>query len=183
MKVIASELPGVSIIEPAVHGDERGFFFEAYHCERFAMHGLPTEFPQTNVSRSVKGVLRGLHHQWPKPQGKLVWVLEGSVFDVAVDIRRGSAHFGRWFGLELSAENHRMLYVPPGFAHGFCVTSEYATFAYMCTQTYDGKADRSIAWNDPRIGVDWPIQSPSLSPKDLAALPLSDIDLEHLPEL
>jgi len=183
MKCIDTLLPGVIQIEPSVHGDERGFFFEAFHRERFAMHGLPTEFNQTNVSRSGKGVLRGLHHQWPKAQGKLVWVLEGSVFDVAIDIRRRSSHFGRWFGVELSAQNHRMLYLPPGFAHGFCVTSEFATFAYMCTQTYDGKADRSIAWNDPQIGIDWPVATPSLSAKDLAALPLDEIPPEHLPEL
>ncbi len=182
MKFIDTDLPGVVVIEPAVHGDERGFFYEAYHRERFRMHDLPAEFVQTNVSRSAKGVLRGLHHQWPKPQGKLVWVVEGSVFDVAVDIRRGSPHFGRWFGTELSVGNHRMMYIPPGFAHGFCVLSDYASFAYMCTQTYDRAADRAVAWDDPGIAVDWPIAQPSLSDRDHVALRLDEIPLEHLPE-
>ena len=124
MKVLDTPLPGVKLIEPAVFGDARGYFFEAFNRGRFAEHGLPTDFPQANTSRSARGVLRGLHHQWPKPQGKLVWVLEGSVFDVAVDIRRSSATFGQWFGAELSVDNHRMMYVPPGFLHGFdCVTA------------------------------------------------------------
>ncbi len=182
MKFIESELPGVVVIEPAVNGDERGFFFEAFHRERFRMHGMPTEFAQTNISRSAKGVLRGLHHQWPKPQGKLVWIVEGSVFDVAVDIRRGSPHFGRWFGAELSADNHRMMYVPPGFAHGFCVLSEHATFSYMCTQTYDRTGDRAIAWDDPEIAIDWPVVDPSLSDRDFAALPLREVPPDHLPD-
>lgn len=182
MKCIDTELPGVIVIEPTVHGDERGFFFEAYHRERFLMHGLPTDFLQTNVSRSARGVLRGLHHQWPKPQGKLVWVMEGSVFDVAVDIRQGSPTYGRWYAAELSAENHRMMFVPPGFAHGFCVLSEYATFAYMCTHTYDRSGDRAIAWDDPQIAVEWPITDPSLSDRDRSAARLSDIPADQLPE-
>ncbi|MCB1612272.1 MAG: dTDP-4-dehydrorhamnose 3,5-epimerase [Lysobacterales bacterium] len=183
MKVLDTPLPGVKLIEPAVFGDARGYFFEAFNRGRFAEHGLPTDFPQANTSRSARGVLRGLHHQWPKPQGKLVWVLEGSVFDVAVDIRRSSATFGQWFGAELSVDNHRMMYVPPGFLHGFVVTSEYATFSYLCTELYDASCDRSVAWNDPDIGVEWPTQSPLLSGKDQQAPRLKDVALHDLPEL
>ena len=183
MKVLDTPLPGVKLIEPAVYGDARGYFFEAFNRGRFAEHGLPTDFPQANTSRSARGVLRGLHHQWPKPQGKLVWVLEGSVFDVAVDIRRSSATFGQWFGAELSVDNHRMMYVPPGFLHGFVVTSEYATFSYLCTELYDASCDRSVAWNDPDIGVEWPTQSPLLSGKDQQAPRLKDVALHDLPEL
>ena len=183
MKVLDTPLPGVKLIEPAVFGDARGYFFEAFNRGRFGEHGLPTDFPQANTSRSARGVLRGLHHQWPKPQGKLVWVLEGSVFDVAVDIRRSSATFGQWFGAELSVDNHRMMYVPPGFLHGFVVTSEYATFSYLCTELYDASCDRSVAWNDPDIGVEWPTQSPLLSGKDQQAPRLKDVALHDLPEL
>ena len=183
MKVLDTPLPGVKLIEPAVYGDARGYFFEAFNRGRFGEHGLPTDFPQANTSRSARGVLRGLHHQWPKPQGKLVSVLEGSVFDVAVDIRRSSATFGQWFGAELSVDNHRMMYVPPGFLHGFVVTSEYATFSYLCTELYDASCDRSVAWNDPDIGVEWPTQSPLLSGKDQQAPRLKDVALHDLPEL
>lgn len=183
MKLLPTTLPGVALIEPAVFGDDRGFFFEAFNRDRFAAAGLPTDFPQANTSRSARGVLRGLHHQLPRPQGKLVWVVEGSVFDVAVDIRRGSPHFGRWFGAELSATNHRMMYVPPGFLHGFQVLSEYATFSYLCTALYDATCDRSVAWNDPDIGIDWPIAEPVLSGKDRIAPRLADVAPDHLPEL
>jgi dTDP-4-dehydrorhamnose 3,5-epimerase len=182
MKTLTTTLPGVLVVEPAVFGDERGFFFEAYNRDRFAAAGLPTDFPQANTSRSARGVLRGLHHQRPRPQGKLVWVVEGSVFDVAVDIRRGSPHFGRWFGAELSVANHRMMYVPPGFAHGFQVLSEHATFCYLCTELYDGASDRSIAWNDPDIGIMWPIAQPLLSAKDKLASRLADVSADLLPE-
>ncbi|MBK9655629.1 MAG: dTDP-4-dehydrorhamnose 3,5-epimerase [Rhodanobacteraceae bacterium] len=183
MKLLPTTLPGVALIEPAVFGDDRGFFFEAFNRDRFAAAGLPTDFPQANTSRSARGVLRGLHHQLPRPQGKLVWVVEGSVFDVAVDIRRGSPNFGRWFGAELSAGNHRMMYVPPGFLHGFQVLSEYATFSYLCTELYDSSCDRSVAWNDPDIGIAWPIAQPQLSGKDRAAPRLADVSPDHLPEL
>lgn len=181
MKLIETPLPGVVVIEPAVHGDARGWFMEAFNRERFAAAGLPTEFPQANTSRSARGVLRGLHHQWPKPQGKLVWVLEGSVWDVAVDVRRGSGSFGRWYGVELSAANHRMIYVPPGCLHGFQVLSEHATFSYLVTELYDPACDRSIAWNDPDIGVDWPLADPALSARDRAAPRLRDVTAESLP--
>lgn len=183
MKVLESPLPGVKVIEPAVHGDDRGYFFEAYNQARFAGAGLPTNFVQANSSRSARGVLRGLHHQWPRPQGKLVWVLEGSVFDVAVDVRRGSATFGRWFGTELSVANHRMLYVPPGFLHGFVVTSEHATFSYLVTELYDPGCEHSVAWNDPDIGVEWPIAEPLLSSKDRIAPRLSAVAAAQLPEI
>ncbi|HWS26197.1 MAG TPA: dTDP-4-dehydrorhamnose 3,5-epimerase [Xanthomonadales bacterium] len=183
MKLLPTTLPGVALIEPTVFGDDRGFFFEAFNRDRFAAAGLPTDFPQANTSRSARGVLRGLHHQLPRPQGKLVWVVEGSVFDVAVDVRRGSAHFGRWFGAELSAANHRMMYVPPGFLHGFQVLSENATFSYLCTELYDASCDRSVAWNDPDIGISWPIAEPVLSGKDRMAPRLADVAPDHLPEL
>lgn len=182
MKVHTTSLPGVVVIEPAVFGDARGYFFEVWQRERFAAHGLPTDFAQSNVSRSAQGVLRGLHHQWPQPQGKLVSVLEGSVFDVAVDIRRGSATFGQWFGAELSADNHRMMYIPPGFAHGFVVQSENATFSYLCTTAYQRSADHSIAWDDPDIGIRWPCAAPLLSDKDRAARRLCEQAPDELPE-
>ena len=182
MKLLPTSIAGVALIEPAVFGDDRGFFFEAYNRARFAAAGLPTDFPQANTSRSAQGVLRGLHHQQPRPQGKLVWVVEGAVFDVAVDIRRGSPTFGRWFGAELSVTNHRMMYVPPGFLHGFQVISEHATFSYLCTELYDASCDRSIAWNDPDIGVTWPIAEPQLSGKDRIAPRLADVPVELLPQ-
>jgi len=181
MKTFETTLPGVTVIEPTVFGDARGYFFESFNRDRFAAAGLPTEFVQANSSRSARGVLRGLHHQWPKPQGKLVWVLEGNVFDVAVDVRRSSAHFGRWFGAELSAENHRMMYVPPGFLHGFVVLSEYATFSYLCTELYDRSCEGSVVWNDPDIGIEWPIAAPLLADKDHQAPRLADLAAHLLP--
>lgn len=181
MKLVETSIPGVVVIEPAVHGDSRGYFFEAYNRARFAAAGLPTDFPQANTSRSARGVLRGLHHQWPRPQGKLVWVVEGSVYDVAVDVRRGSPTFGQWYGVELSADNHRMIYVPPGCLHGFQVTSEYATFSYLVTELYDPSCDRSIAWDDPDIGVQWPIAEPQLSAKDRSAPRLREVPPDQLP--
>lgn len=181
MKLIETPLPGVVLIEPRVFGDARGHFFEAFNRTRFAAAGLPTDFPQANTSRSARGVLRGLHHQWPKPQGKLVWVVEGAVWDVAVDVRRGSPTFGQWFGDELSAANQRMIYVPPGCLHGFQVLSEHATFCYLVTELYDPACDRSIAWDDPDIGVQWPLADPELSAKDRAAPRLRDVPADLLP--
>ncbi|WP_024891506.1 dTDP-4-dehydrorhamnose 3,5-epimerase [Luteimonas huabeiensis] len=181
MKIERTELPGCTIIEPAVFGDARGFFFETWNAERFGEHGLPTRFVQSNVSSSAQGVLRGLHYQWPRPQGKLVSVLEGEVFDVAVDIRRGSPHFGRWIGVVLSAENRRQLWIPEGFAHGFAVLSERAVFSYLCTDVYVKEADAGVRWDDPDIGIDWPIASPVLSDKDAAAPRLADVAEERLP--
>lgn len=183
MKVIETSLPGVLVIEPQVFGDARGFFYESYNEVRFREAGIDARFVQSNVSRSARGVLRGLHYQWPHPQGKFVSVLEGEVFDVAVDIRRGSPHFGKWFGAMLTADNKRHMWIPEGFAHGFCVLSEYATFSYQCTALYDSKADAGVAWNDPAIGIDWPIGEPRLSEKDNKAPMLKDIPVDRLPEL
>ena len=182
MKVTGTKLPGVLIIEPQVFGDERGYFMESWSQHRYKEAGIDHDFVQSNVSKSQQGVLRGLHFQNPNPQGKLVYVLEGEVFDVAVDIRRGSPTFGQHEGIILSGENHRQFYVPEGFAHGFCVLSESATFCYMCTNYYDAQADASIAWNDPELNIDWPITSPSLSSKDCIALNLNDFNSSKLPE-
>ncbi|WP_313914139.1 dTDP-4-dehydrorhamnose 3,5-epimerase [Tahibacter sp.] len=181
MKVIQTRLPGCVAIEPAVFGDARGFFYESYNAEKFKAAGLDLRFVQANVSRSARGVLRGLHYQWPNPQGKLVSVVEGEVFDVAVDIRRGSPTFGQWAGVMLTAENHRHFWVPEGFAHGFVVLSEFATFAYQCTALYDAKADAGVRWNDPAIAIDWPVSAPLLSGKDEKAPLLADIAPERLP--
>ncbi|MEA5122822.1 dTDP-4-dehydrorhamnose 3,5-epimerase [Xanthomonas floridensis] len=181
MKVIETSLPGCFVIEPRVLGDERGQFFEAWNAERFDQHGFPARFLQSNISTSTKGVLRGLHYQWPRPQGKLVSVLEGEVYDVAVDIRRGSPYFGQWTAAILSAENNRQFWIPEGFAHGFAVLSERAVFSYLCTDIYVHDADASVRWNDATIGVDWPISSPILSGKDRAAPLLEDIDDARLP--
>jgi len=181
VKIIETKIPGCVVIEPAVHGDARGFFYESYNAERFAQAGFDFKFVQTNVSRSARDVLRGLHYQWPNPQGKLVSVLEGEVYDVAVDIRAGSPTFGRWAAAILSAENKRHFWVPEGFAHGFAVLSDDATFVYQCTALYDRAADSGIRWNDGDIAVDWPIAEPLLSDKDQRAPFLADIAREKLP--
>ncbi len=181
MKVIRTALPGCVVIEPQVHGDARGFFYESFNAARFAEAGLDLAFVQANVSRSAEGVLRGLHYQWPKPQGKLVSVLEGEVYDVAVDIRAGSPTFGQWAAAILSAGNRRHFWVPEGFAHGFAVLSEHATFTYQCTALYDRDADTAIRWNDGAIGIDWPLAEPTLSARDAAAPFLADIPRERLP--
>ncbi len=175
MKLVETPLPGVLIVEPRVFRDERGFFLEVWNAATFAAQGLDVGFVQDNHSLSQHGTLRGLHVQLPKSQGKLVRCTEGTVFDVAVDIRRGSPTFGRWFGVELSAENFRQLWVPPDFAHGFCVLSPRAQVEYKCTEIYDAKADLAIAWNDPAIGIGWPIQAPLLSPKDQSARRLEEL--------
>jgi dTDP-4-dehydrorhamnose 3,5-epimerase len=175
VKVVPTALPGVVIIEPQVLGDERGFFFESYHAARYAEAGLPEHFVQDNHSRSVPGTLRGLHYQLHHPQGKLVRVIHGAVFDVAVDIRRGSPTFGRWVGVELSAANKRQLYVPPGFAHGFCVPTEASELAYKVTGYWQPGDERGIAWNDPTLAIAWPIKSaPLISDKDKALPRLTD---------
>ncbi|MFC5526988.1 dTDP-4-dehydrorhamnose 3,5-epimerase [Rhodanobacter ginsengisoli] len=181
MKVIETALPGALIIEPQVFGDARGFFYESYNKGRWQEAGIEAEFIQTNVSRSAKGVLRGLHYQWPNPQGKLVSVLEGEVYDVAVDIRRGSPTFGRSAAVMLTADNHRHFWVPEGFAHGFCVLSEFATFTYQCTALYDASADAGIRWNDAALGIDWPLSEPLLSDKDRKTPLLQDVPAERLP--
>ncbi len=182
MKFIETSLPGCVVIEPQVFGDSRGFFYESYNEAKYREAGIDRRFVQSNVSRSARGVLRGLHYQWPHPQGKLVSVLEGEVYDVAVDIRRGSPTFGQWAGVMLTAENHRHFWIPEGFAHGFCVLSEFATFSYQCTDLYDAKADGGVRWNDPAIGIDWPVSEPLLSDKDSKAPLLADVSPDRLPE-
>jgi dTDP-4-dehydrorhamnose 3,5-epimerase len=179
MKITETALPGVLIIEPRVFGDARGFFLESWNARSFAAAGLDLEFVQDNHSRSARGVLRGLHYQLANPQGKLVRVTRGAVFDVAVDIRRSSPHFGQWVGVELSDSNHHMLYIPPGFAHGFVVLSEVADFVYKCTSLYDAASDRGIRWDDPAIGIAWPDTGapPLLSGKDAVAPLLADAEV------
>jgi dTDP-4-dehydrorhamnose 3,5-epimerase len=181
VKVIQTDLPGCLVIEPQVFGDDRGFFFESFNTDKLAAHGLAPNFVQGNVSSSVRGVLRGLHYQWPKPQGKYVSVVEGEVWDVAVDIRRGSPTFGRWAGVVLSAENKRHFWIPEGFAHGFVTLSERAVFTYLCTATYDAQADAGIRWNDADLAIDWPVSEPALSGKDAKAPFLADIPADRLP--
>ena len=181
MKIVKTPLDGCVVIEPAVHGDSRGYFYESFHAQKFAEAGLDLRFVQTNVSRSARGVLRGLHYQWPNPQGKLVSVVEGEVYDVAVDIRVGSPTFGRWAAAILSAENKRHFWVPEGFAHGFVVLSDDATFVYQCTALYDREADSGIRWNDGEIAVDWPVAQPLLSDKDQRAPFLAEVTRDRLP--
>ena len=168
MKVTQLDIPGVLLFEPAVFRDPRGLFCETFHAQRYAEAGITELFVQDNYSRSIRGTLRGLHYQDPHAQGKLVMVLDGTVYDVVVDIRRGSPTFGTWHGVELSADNSRQLYVPPGCAHGFCVTSEQAAFLYKCTDFYSPKDERGIIWNDPTLAISWPVPAPVLSLKDQA---------------
>ena len=175
MRIADSPLPGVRIVEPLVHRDERGFFLEVFHAAKFAEQGLDVAFVQDNHSSSRRGALRGLHLQTIEPQGKLVRCVEGEIFDVAVDVRRGSPTFARWFGVSLSASNFRQLWIPPGFAHGFAVLSEVAQVEYKCTSLYRPDADLSIAWNDPEIGVAWPVAEPLLSAKDARAARLAEL--------
>jgi len=179
MKVIETSIPEVLIIEPKVFGDDRGFFYESFNAAAFeAATGLTRSFVQDNHSKSQRGVLRGLHYQIQQPQGKLVRVVAGEVFDVAVDLRRSSPSFGRWAGVHLSAQNQRQLWIPEGFAHGFVVLSETAEFLYKTTDYYAPEHERSLLWNDPELGIEWPIeQAPQLSAKDLAGKPLSEAEL------
>ena len=168
MKVSETNLPGVVLIEPTVFDDARGRFYEGWSESRYADAGVPGSFVQDNVSRSTHGTLRGLHLQHPYGQAKLVHVLVGEVFDVAVDVRVGSPHFGRWTGATLSESNSHQLYIPPGFAHGLCVVSDTALLAYKCTEYYHPETEITVAWNDPGVGVGWPIAEPTLSKKDRA---------------
>lgn len=177
MNVIETALPGVLIIEPRVFGDERGFFMETWNAGAFAEAGLDLAFVQDNHSRSQRGVLRGLHFQNPFPQGKLVRVTRGAVFDVAVDLRWSSRHYGKWVGVELSADNKRMLWVPEGFAHGFLTLEDDTDFLYKCTAPYLPETEHTLAWNDPAVGIDWPLagREPIISAKDAAGLSLADV--------
>jgi dTDP-4-dehydrorhamnose 3,5-epimerase len=174
MKAVATELPGVVVIELDVYRDARGFFVETYHAGKYPAFGIDAPFVQDNHSRSVRGTLRGLHVQVTRPQAKLVRVVAGEIFDVAVDVRRGSPTFGRWAGLTLSAETFRQLYIPGGFAHGFCVVSEVADVEYKCTDVYDPDAEIGIAWNDPSLGIPWPVEQPRLSDRDRAHRTIAD---------
>jgi dTDP-4-dehydrorhamnose 3,5-epimerase len=182
VRVTATALPDVLVIEPVVHRDGRGFFVETYHSDRYRDCGIPGPFVQDNHSQSVARTLRGLHLQLRRPQGKLVRVIEGEVFDVAVDVRRGSPTFGKWVGVALTAESFRQVYVPPGFAHGFCVLSAVAQFEYKCTTLYDPDSEIGIAWNDPAIGIAWPVIDPLLSPRDRRHPVLADV-IDKLPKL
>lgn len=174
-------LPGPLLLEPQVFRDDRGAFMELYREERYAAAGIADRFVQDNLSQSRMHVLRGLHIQHPNGQGKLVTVLRGEVFDVAVDLRRGSPAFGRWAGVSLTAESARQLWIPPGFAHGFVVLSERALFSYKCTHPYAPANELTIRWDDPDIGIEWPVAEPVLSPKDAAAPALAEVPLERLP--
>lgn len=178
MKVLSTDIPEVLLIEPTVFGDARGFFVESYNKQQFARIGITADFVQDNHSRSAKHVLRGLHYQILQPQGKLVRVVAGEVYDVAVDLRRRSPTFGKWTGFHLSADNQRLAWIPPGFGHGFLVLSESADFLYKTTDYYAPEYERSIAWNDPEIGIVWPsIAEPILSTKDRAAKPLREAEV------
>lgn len=181
MNLVETALPGVVLLEPEAYGDERGFFMETWNRRRYEELGLPADFVQDNLSYSKGGVLRGLHFQNPDPQGKLVSVVLGEVFDVAVDVRVGSPTFGAWTGVTLSAENRRQLYVPEGFAHGFLATREEVLFAYKCTAYYNPQTEQSLLWNDPDIDIGWPVVDPVLSTKDGSAPRLAEILPEKLP--
>jgi len=178
MNVVQTSLPGVLVLEPKVFGDERGFFFESYNKKALEKAGITVDFVQDNHSRSVRNVLRGLHYQIKQPQGKLVRVIQGEVFDVAVDIRRSSPHFGKWVGFKLSAENKRVAWIPSGFAHGFLVLSEVAEFLYKATDYWAPEHERCINWNDPELGINWPLKGePTLSSKDRLGQALKDAEL------
>lgn len=181
MNIIETKIPGLKIIAPKVFGDERGFFLESYNLDRYKSAGITEDFVQDNLSFSKKGILRGLHFQNPMQQGKLVQVLQGEVYDVGVDIRLGSPTFGQWEGVYLSDKNKHQFYVPPGFAHGFVVTSETALFSYKCTDLYNPTGEFSICWNDPQLDIPWPIKAPILSAKDQQGVLLANIAEKDLP--
>ena len=181
MKIIETSLPGVLILEPKLHGDSRGFFLESYREDTLKELGINERFIQDNHSRSTRGILRGLHYQLTQPQGKLVRVASGAVFDVAVDVRRGSPTFGQWYGATLDEESMRMMYIPSGFAHGFVVLSNTADFIYKCTDYYHPQSEQGILWNDPAIGIEWPIEDVQLSERDINNPLLKDQSEELLP--
>jgi len=180
MKVLPCDLEGLLLIEPRVFGDARGFFLETWNERRYSEAGIRGPFVQDNLSFSRRGAVRGLHFQNPSAQGKLVYVLQGEVFDVAVDLRRSSPTFGRWYGVTLSADNKRQLYIPPGFAHGFAVVSETALFAYKCTAFYAPEHETTLLWNDPDLAIPWPVEEPVLSEKDRQGLRLRDLPEDKL---
>ena len=180
MQLVPTALPGVVVVRPTVHHDARGHFLELSHAGRFADVGLPAHFAQVNQSRSVRGVVRGLHLQTRRPQGKLVTAVRGTIWDVAVDVRRGSPTFGQWVGVTLDADDPAQLWIPPGFAHGFCVLSEVADVVYQCTDTYDAGGETGVAWDDPAVGIAWPVRAPILSARDVQLPPL-DAARDDLP--
>jgi len=182
VRVEPTDIPGVLIVHPAVHHDGRGFFLETYHADRYREHGITEPFVQDNQSRSVAGTLRGLHLQLQRPQGKLIRVIEGEVFDVAVDVRRGSPTFGRWVAVTLSADNFKQCYIPRGFAHGFYVVSPVAQVEYKCTDFYDPSSEIGIRWNDPALNIPWPSADPILSDRDRRHPPLASV-IDRLPNL
>jgi dTDP-4-dehydrorhamnose 3,5-epimerase len=181
VRVVQTAVPGVLIVEPDMHADGRGFFLETYHADRYQQHGIPGPFVQDNHSRSLAGTLRGLHLQLRRPQGKLIRVIEGEIYDVAVDVRRGSPTFGQWVGVTLTADNFRQCYVPPGFAHGFCVVSPVAQVEYKCTDLYDPASEIGVAWNDPTLAITWPVTNPLLSARDSRHPTLAELG-DRLPE-
>ena len=181
MDIKETNLPGVLILEPKVFTDDRGYFLETWNSTRYEQAGIPGPFVQDNISFSKQGILRGLHFQYPQSQGKLIQVLSGEVLDVIVDIRVGSPTYSQWVAEVLSESNHRQMYVPPGFAHGYCVTSETALFSYKCTDFYNPATEHGIIWNDPDIGIEWPIEQPVLSPKDAVYPRLKDLSPENVP--
>lgn len=180
MKFVETRIPGVIIVEPEVHRDARGCFLETYHSQKYAEGGIGATFVQDNSSHSIRDILRGLHAQILNPQGKLIRVSQGEIFDVAVDIRVGSPTFANWVGVNLSAENFQQMYIPPGFAHGFCVLSEVARLEYKCTDFYEPKGEVTVRWDDPTINIHWPIKAPTLSEKDLAGEYLQEL-MDRLP--
>ncbi|MEF2155267.1 dTDP-4-dehydrorhamnose 3,5-epimerase [Luteimonas sp. FXH3W] len=182
MNILKTSLDGCLVLEPHVFTDERGWFFESFNLDKTLALGSDVRFRQGNTSSSIRGALRGLHYQWPRPQGKLISVVRGEVWDVAVDIRRGSPQFGQWTAVVLSAENKRQLWIPEGFAHGFVTLSDTAVFTYLCTDTYQPQCDANVAWDDPELAIDWPLKDVLLSPKDAAAPRLVDIAADRLPE-
>ena len=175
MPILTTPLEGLLLLEPKVFGDERGFFLETFHTHRFAAAGLPEAFLQDNHSRSVRGTLRGLHFQQPHAQGKLVTVIRGEIWDAVVDLRHTSPTFGQWYGVTLNDDNHRQLYVPTGFAHGFCVLSDWADVVYKCTEFYHPECEQTLLWNDPAVGIPWPIREPLLSVKDQRGRTLAEL--------
>jgi dTDP-4-dehydrorhamnose 3,5-epimerase len=181
MKTNRTESLDLIVLEPRVFADKRGHFLEVFQAERYGELGIPDRFVQDNISVSTRGVLRGLHYQLGRPQGKLVWVVQGKIFDVSVDIRRGSPTFGRYDGLVLSSDNYGQLYIPEGFAHGFCVLSESAVVLYKCTDYYNPKEERGVRWDDPMLNIDWPVPAPVLSEKDKTYPILSDMAPDQLP--
>jgi dTDP-4-dehydrorhamnose 3,5-epimerase len=181
LQVIPQDIPEVKLVIPQVFGDARGFFQETFKAEAYREAGIDADFVQDNWSRSVKGTLRGLHYQLPNPQDKLVWVVRGEIYDVAVDIRRGSPTFGRWVGAVLSEANHHQFFIPAGFAHGFCVMSDEVDFMYKCSAVYSPKDEKGILWSDPALAIPWPVQAPILSKRDVALPPLQRMSDQDLP--